>query len=50
MMQRRRLWPGGHINREATIYFTFNGRLLEAYAGDSLASALLANDISLIAR
>ena len=49
-MQRRRLESGGHINREETIYFTFNGRLLEGHAGDSLASALLANDISLVAR
>ena len=49
-MQRRRLGSGGHINRQETIFFTFNGRLLEANAGDSLASALLANDVSLVAR
>lgn len=49
-MQQRRLTSGGHINRDETVFFTFNGRLLEAYAGDSLASALLANNISLVAR
>jgi len=49
-MQSHRLANGGHIDRNETVFFTFNGRLLEAYAGDSLASALLANNISLVAR
>jgi len=50
MIQARRLPTGGLIDREATLYFSFNGRLLEGYAGDSLASALLANNISTVAR
>jgi len=50
MIQPRRLHGGGFIDRDTTIYFAFNGRLLEGYAGDSLASALLANGISLVAR
>ena len=50
MIQERRLSTGGLIDRDTTLYFSFNGRLLEGYAGDSLASALLANNISVVAR
>lgn len=50
MTQSRRLSAGGLINRDRPIHFSFNGQALEAYAGDSLASALLANDIKLVAR
>ena len=50
MIQVQRLPTGGLIDREATLYFSFNGRLLEGYPGDSLASALLANNISTVAR
>ncbi|MCP5091272.1 MAG: FAD-dependent oxidoreductase [Gammaproteobacteria bacterium] len=49
-MQKRRLASGGIIDRDEKLYFGFNGRQYEGYAGDSLASALLANDLSLIAR
>jgi len=49
-MQLRRLGFGGDIDRGKTVSFSFNGRRLEGHAGDSLASALLANNISLIAR
>lgn len=49
-MQMRRLPEGGHIDRDAPLYFSFNGRLLQGYAGDSLASALLANNINPVAR
>ena len=49
-MQSRRLADGGHIDRTAKLHFSFNGRLLYGYAGDSLASALLANNIHLVAR
>lgn len=49
-MQQRRLNQGGDIDRSQPIYFTFNNRLLQGYAGDSLASALLANNIHLVAR
>lgn len=36
---------GGRINRDITHTFTFNDRELTGYAGDTLASALLANGI-----
>ena len=49
-MQSRRLENGGLIDRDARIYFTFNGRLLEGHGGDSLASALLANGVNPVAR
>ena len=49
-MQQRRLEHGGDIDRSQPIYFSFNHRLLQGYAGDSLASALLANNVRLIAR
>lgn len=49
-MQSRRLPNGGRIDRSKEISFSFNGRLLTGYAGDTLASALIANGISLVAR
>jgi sarcosine oxidase subunit alpha len=45
-----RLPRGGHINRKQTLRFTFNGRSYEGLAGDTLASALLANGVKLVAR
>ena len=49
-MQACRLPQGGQIDRSKPLYFSFNGRLLQGYAGDSLASALLANNINPVAR
>jgi len=46
-----RLQTGGRlIDRNARRSFTFNGRRLEGVAGDTLASALLANDQMLVGR
>lgn len=45
-----RLSSGGRIDRGRTIGFTFNGRAYQGFAGDTLASALLANGVSLVAR
>lgn len=45
-----RLSNGGLIDRARTIGFTFNGRRLTGYAGDTLASALIANGVDLIGR
>lgn len=45
-----RLPAGGRIDRAKPLRFTFNGRLLTGYAGDTLASALLANGVRLVAR
>ena len=48
--QRFRLAQGGRIDRERPLRFTFNGAELTGYAGDTLASALLANGVRLIGR
>ena len=45
-----RLASGGRIDRSRTLRFQWNGRTLEGYPGDTLASALLANDVLLMAR
>ena len=41
---------GGLINKEKTLTFTFNGQILRGYEGDTLASALLANNKQLVGR
>ena len=41
---------GSRIDRKATVRFTFNGRSFSGYAGDTLASALLAAGESLFSR
>ena len=41
---------GGLINRKETMNFSFNGKSLQGYKGDTLASALLANGIRLVGR
>ncbi len=43
--------PGlGRLDRARTLNFTFNGRALQGHPGDTLASALLANDVHLVGR
>jgi sarcosine oxidase subunit alpha len=49
-MSARRLDSGGHINRQKRIDFTWDDRSLKGYAGDSLASALLANNEKVLGR
>ncbi len=41
---------GGLIDRSSPMHFTFNGKRMEGYAGDTLASALLANGQKLVGR
>ncbi|RDD61542.1 2Fe-2S iron-sulfur cluster-binding protein [Ferruginivarius sediminum] len=41
---------GGLIDRERPLSFTFDGREMTGYAGDTLASALLANGVRLVGR
>jgi sarcosine oxidase subunit alpha len=41
---------GGLIDRSQTISFQFNGKTYQGFAGDSLASALIANGVFLTAR
>ncbi len=46
-----RLAKGGRlIDRTAAMDFTFNGKVMRGYAGDTLAAALLANDQMLVGR
>jgi sarcosine oxidase subunit alpha len=48
--QPYRLPDGGRIDRSAPIPFTCNGLPLVGYAGDTLASALLANGVRVVGR
>ena len=55
MSQSRRLPAdrvpgGGRIDRDRPLHFTFNAVRYEGYEGDTLASALLANDVRLVGR
>ncbi len=50
MSETHRLPTGGRIDRRKPRQFTFNGRRYEGHAGDTLASALLANGVSVVAR
>ena len=45
-----RLFAGGRIDREQPIHFTFEGKQLTGFVGDTLASGLLANGIHLVGR
>ena len=48
--QVRRNHSGGRIDRGKPIDFTFDGRSYQGYEGDTLASALLANNVHLVGR
>lgn len=45
-----RLERGGHIDRSQPVALRWNGRTLPAFAGDTIASALLANDVRIVGR
>ncbi len=49
-MQPKRLETGGRIDRSRPLSFRFNGTQYQGYLGDTLASALLANGISVVSR
>lgn len=49
MAQKNRL-EGGLINRKNPWAFEFNGQSMQGFEGDTLASALLANDVRLVGR
>ena len=49
-MTARRLAEGGRIDRTRPLDVTFDGRALEAYQGDTLASALVASNEWIVAR
>ena len=48
--QMGRRSSGGRIDRTKPITFTFDGRGYQGYEGDTLASALLANNVHLLGR
>ncbi len=50
MTQPFRLDHGGRIHRDAPLQFTFDGRPIDAFRGDTVASALLANGVALVGR
>ncbi|MAD95177.1 MAG: sarcosine oxidase subunit alpha [Rhodobacteraceae bacterium] len=41
---------GGLVDRSRTISFSWNGKTMQGYKGDTLASALLANGVKLVGR
>lgn len=45
-----RLATGGRIDRDTPLNFRFNGKAYVGYRGDTLASALLANGVRVVAR
>ncbi|MCH9845347.1 MAG: sarcosine oxidase subunit alpha family protein [Alphaproteobacteria bacterium] len=49
-MVKNRLPSGGLLDRSQFIDFTYDGKKLKGFAGDSLASALLANNVWLVNR
>ena len=49
MTQKNRL-DGGMIDRSRPLSFEFDGKKYQGFAGDTLASALLANDVRLMGR
>jgi sarcosine oxidase subunit alpha len=49
-MSGHRLASGGRIDRARPLRFTFGGRAYAGFAGDTLASALLANGVDIVAR
>lgn len=50
MIRTARLASGGLIDRSDILAFEFDGQRYSGYAGDTLASALLANDVHLLGR
>ncbi len=49
-MSGYRLRTGGLVDRTRALRFTFNGKLLTGFAGDTLASALMARGVDTVAR
>jgi len=50
MSQEFRTASGGRIDRSKPVTFTFDGKSFGGFAGDTLASALLANGVRLVGR
>ena len=50
MSRSFRTADGGLVDRTAPVHFTFNGKRYAGFRGDTLASALLANGVHMVAR
>ncbi|MGE4533118.1 sarcosine oxidase subunit alpha family protein [Halomonas sp.] len=50
LKQPNRLKEGGRIDRARRLSFTYNGKTYQGHAGDTLASALLANGVDVVNR
>jgi sarcosine oxidase subunit alpha len=50
MTQQNRLADRGRIDRTQPLSFSFNGKTYHGYAGDTLASALIANGVVIVGR
>ena len=48
--QLHRIDGGGRIDRTRRMHFSFDGRWYYGFAGDTLASALLANGVRVVGR
>jgi len=42
--------PQARIDRDRRLWFSFNGQRYQGFAGDTLASALIANDVKIVGR
>ena len=49
-MSSHRLASGGLIDRAQPLSFSFDGQAYTGFAGDTLASALIANGVKLVGR
>ena len=49
-MSGRRIQPAGRVDRSRAVHFTFDGKGYSGFAGDTLASALLANGVRVFGR
>ena len=50
MTQKNRLASGGRIDHQKPLNFTYNGKALTGFHGDTVASALLANGVDIVGR
>ncbi|MBO89056.1 MAG: sarcosine oxidase subunit alpha, partial [Rickettsiales bacterium] len=48
--QKFRTATGGVVDRDTTVRFNFDGKIYEGCAGDTLASALMANGVRVLGR
>ena len=49
-MSQQRLKSGGLVDRSQPVRFTFDGKPMSGFAGDTLAAALVANGVRLVGR